>query len=283
MNTRAFTLSLIVAGIAAFMVYSYIQGVEAELVKKYGKRTTVVVAKMDIKRWELIDDSKIYLKEVPNKLIHPKAFRKIEDVNETIATTAILKDEMISSPRVTFPNIKTGLSRQVAPGKRAISIPAGDSITVGKLIKPGDRVDVLARLDYFGGKKDKILVKTILQDVLVLSTGKNMTNSIPKYGVKTPREIKVMNLDTYSNFNVVTLELSPDESQKLIYLMSESAKIFLTLRNNDDRGRARVGDTTLFDLLGDQAKRAKDFFQSKGQPKRPSRQGASQRPARNGL
>ena len=192
--------------------------------------------------------------------------------NNTIAMTPVLKDEIITSPRVTFPNIKTGLSRQVSPGKRAISIPADDNIAVGKLIKPGDRVDVIAKLDYAGGKKDKVLIRTVLQDVLVLSTGKNMTNSIPKYGVKTPREIKVMNLDTYSNFNVVTLELSPDESQKLIYLMSESVRIFLTLRNNDDRGRTTVGDTTLFDLLGEEANRAKVFFQSKNNLNQKTRQ-----------
>ena len=272
MNTRAFTLSLVIASIAAFMVYSYIEGVESKLIKKYGKLITIVVAKKNIERWELLDDSKVYLKQIPDKLAHPKAFRKIESINSTIAMAPILKDEMITSPRVTFPNVKTGLSRQVSPGKRAISIPADDNIAVGKLIKPGDRVDVIAKLDYAGGKKDKVIIRTVLQDVLVLSTGKNMTNSIPKYGVKTPREIKIMNLDTYSNFNVVTLELSPDESQKLIYLMSESVKIFLTLRNNDDRGRVTVGDTTLFDLLGAEAINAKRFFRSKSDASERTRQ-----------
>ena len=264
MNTRAFTLSLVIALIAVFMVYSYIEGEEAKLVKEYGKLTTVIVATKDIKRWELIDDSKVKLEKIPDKLAHEKAFRKIEEINNTIAIAPIAANEVITKPRVTFPNVKTGLSRQVSPGKRALSIPADDSIAVGKLIKPGDRVDIIAKLDYAGGKKEKIIIRTILQDVLVLSTGKNMTNSIPKYGIKTPREIKLMNLDTYANFSVVTLELSPDEAQKLIYLMSESVKIFLTLRNNDDRERATVGDTTLFDLLGDEAAKAKSFFRAKG-------------------
>ena len=280
MNTRAFTLSLVVALISVFMVYSYIEGVEAKLVEKYGKLVTVVVAKKNIERWELVDDSKVYARQVPDKLAHSKAFKNIEEVNNTIATAPILKDEVITSPRVTFPNIKTGLSRQVSPGKRAISIPADDSITVGKLIKPGDRVDVIAKLDYAGGKKDKVIIRTVLQDVLVLSTGRNMTNSIPKYGVKTPTEIKVMNLDTYANFNVVTLELSPDEAQKIIYLMSDSVKIFLTLRNNDDRGRAKVGDTTLFDLLGDEAGKAKQFFQAREAPNGTQGRGAQRKNAR---
>ena len=263
MNTRSFTLSLVIAGIAAFMVYSYIEGVEADLVKKYGKLVTVVAAAEDIERWGLLDDSKVYIKEVPSNLVHPKAFRKVEDINNTIAMTSILKDEVITSPRVTFPNIKTGLSRQVSPGRRAISIPADDNIAVGKLIKPGDRVDIIAKLDYAGGERDKLIIRTVLQDVLVLSTGRNITNSIPKYGLKTPDEIKLINLDTYSNFNIVTLELSPDEAQKLIYLMSENVKIFLTLRNNDDRDRVRVADTTLFDLLGNEADKARSFFQTK--------------------
>lgn len=263
MNTRAFTLSLVIAGIASFMVYSYIEGVEADLVKKYGQLTTVVVAQENIERWGLLDDSKVFLREVPDKLVHPKAFRKVEDINNTIAMTAILKDEVITSPRVTFPNVKTGLSRQVSPGKRAISIPADDNIAVGKLIKPGDRVDIIAKIDYAGGERDKLMIRTVLQDVLVLSTGRNISNSIPKYGLKTPEEIRLINLDTYSNFNVVTLELSPNEAQKLIFLMSENVKIFLTLRNNDDRDQVKVSDTTLFDLLGKKAERAKNFFQLK--------------------
>ena len=56
MSNRAFTLSLILAGIAIFMVFSYISGVESSYVDTYGNMVPVVVAKEDIKALELIDD-----------------------------------------------------------------------------------------------------------------------------------------------------------------------------------------------------------------------------------
>ena len=45
----------------------------------------------------------------------------------------------------------------------------------------------------------------------------------------------------------------------------------------------RVGDTTLFDLLGDEANKAKSFFQSGDRPKSGApRGGASRAQRRNG-
>ncbi len=261
MNTRAFTLSLIIAAISVLMVYSYIDGEEAKLAKRYGNPKTVIIAKQNIQAYELLDDKKVMIAKVPEKFVAPGSITSIEDINNTVASVPILKGEQITKPRVTYPNVKTGLSRQVSPGRRAIALPIDSANAIAKLIKPGDRVDVIAKIDYAGGQKDKVLIKTILQDVLVLSTGKNISNSIPLSGVKTPREIRLMNLDTYSNFNEVTVELSPDESQKVIWLLTDNAKFFLTLRNNDDRDLAKVAETTIFDLMGEDATKAKQYFQ----------------------
>ena len=59
MSNRAFTLSLLLAGLAIFMVYSYLSGVESSYVDTYGNMIPVVVAKTDIKALELIDDRKV--------------------------------------------------------------------------------------------------------------------------------------------------------------------------------------------------------------------------------
>ncbi len=262
MNSRAFTLSLVIAGVAMFMVYSYITGQEAEWVKKYGKSVPVVRAKVDINELELIDDTKVFVDSVPQQFAQPGAFGNIKDIYNTVATVPIKKDEQITSPRVTYPDARTGLSRQVSIGKRAISIQVGPEQSVSNLIKPGDRVDILALVDYAGGRKEFNKVKTILQDVLVLSTGLAVTNTIPMIGVKTQDEIKKLNLNTYTNYNTVSLELNPYDVQKLIYIISAaSGRIYLSLRNNDDKQVQRISGTKLFDLLGEDAGEAKTFFQ----------------------
>lgn len=261
MNSRAFTLSLVIAGIAMFMVYSYISGQEAEWVKKYGKKVTVVKAKVDINELELIDDTKVYADEVPSQFVQPGAIKDFKEVYNTIATVPIKKDEQITNPRITYPDSRTGLSRQVSIGKRAISIQISEEQAVSKLIKPGDRVDILAMVDYAGGRKELNKVKTILQDVLVLATGLSVTNSVPMVGMKTTEEVKKLNLNTYTSFNTVTFELGPYEVQKLIYIItSGGGRIFLSLRNNDDKQIVRITGTKLFDLLGEDATEAKAFF-----------------------
>ena len=266
MNTRAFTLALIIASFAMFMVYTYIEDRKTDIIKRYGTPTSVIIAKQDIKELDLIDDKSVRIVTMPRSFAAPGHFKTIKEIENTVATTPIMKGEQITKPRVTYPGAKTGLSRQVSVGKRAIAINITERQAVSKLIKPGDRVDVLAAIDFASGRKDWQKTKTIIQDVLVLSTGKSMTNSIPIYGVKTPREIKKVNASTYTHYNTVTLELSPYQVQKLIYLLSYSGyPLFLSLRNNNDKRIVRIKSTDLFDVIGDEseAQKAKSFFANK--------------------
>ena len=148
-------------------------------------------------------------------------------------------------------------------GKRAMSITVSGSQAVSRLIRPGDRVDVITYLDYAGGKKDRVKSKTVLQDVFVLSTGRNITNNIPLIGVKTDKAIKKLNLNTYSNFNEVTLEVDPFQAQKLIMLINLGHKPYLTLRNNNDKSITRIKSTDVYDLLGEDRNEAKKYFQER--------------------
>ena len=92
-----------------------------------------------------------------------------------------------------------------------------------------------------------------------------MTNSIPLIGVKGADVVRTMKLNTYSQYNTVTLELEPYQVQKLIYLIEETGKRpFLILRNNNDDKKVALKGTRIFDLVGkeDMAK-AKSFFSDK--------------------
>lgn len=265
MNSRALTLSLAIALFAMFMVYTYIEDQKTALVKEFGTQSSVVVAKVDIQELDLIDDSKIEVRTVPSNFLAPGHFKTMKELENTIASVPIIKGEQITKPRVTYPGIKTGLSRQVSVGKRAVAINTNEKDAVGRLIKPGDRVDVLAAIDISqGARKDLQKTRTILQDVLVLSTGMSMTNAIPIYGVETPRVIRTMNLNTYTTYNTITLELDPYDVQKLAYVQAYgSGLLTLTLRNNSDKEQVRLKATQIYDVLGDDAQEAKIFFSEK--------------------
>jgi pilus assembly protein CpaB len=273
MNSRAFTLSLVIAGIAVFMVYSFLEGREAQFVEEYGNPSPVVMAKVDIKELELIDDRKLQIENVPKKFQMPGHFKKIEELYNTIAAVPIKKGEQITRPRITYPGAQSGLSRQISVGKRALAVQIDEAQAVSKLIKPGDRVDVLALIDYAGGKRERIKVKTVLQDVLVLSTGLNVTNNIPLVNMESGGESREMKLNNYTNFNTVTFELTPFEVQKMVYLIAAGNGIFLALRNNDDKSKELIGGTRLFEVLGDDAPEAKSYF-AEQQAKERARTGA---------
>ncbi|MCT4642613.1 MAG: Flp pilus assembly protein CpaB [Bacteriovoracaceae bacterium] len=268
MNSRAFTLSLVIAGIAVFMVMSYIDGREAKFKEAYGNMVPVVVAKSDIRELDLIDDTKVQVVTVPEKYKMPGVFDKEELVYNTIATVPIKKGEQITKPRVTYPGSRTGLARQVSIGKRALAIRISEAEAVSKLIKPGDRVDVLALIDYANGRKEKMKVKTVLQDVYVLATGLNVTKELPLVGMQVDKKVKSMNLTNYTRFNTITLELTPFQVQQMIYLIKTDGAIYVSLRNNDDKAIERVNSTTIFDILGEDAVDAKAFYGKREQKKR---------------
>lgn len=262
MNTRAFTLALIIAIFASYMVYVYIEERESELKEKYGTPRSVVIAKQDIGELELIDDSKVTIISMPSSFVSPGSYKAISEVENTVASVPILKGEQITKPRIAYPGAKTGLSRQVSVGKRAISIAVSSEFGVSNLIKPGDRVDVLAPIDYTGGEMDNQKTSTVLQDVLVLSTGFNMTNNLPIIGMKYPKVIKEMNLNIINNYKTVTLELDPFQAQKLVYISQFGrGRIHLSLRNNSDKSKVRIQPTGLFDVLNEEeASKAKQYF-----------------------
>jgi len=260
MNNRAVTLSLIFAFVAGFMVYSYLEGQESRLKEKYGNQIPVVVAKTDIKELDILDDRKVQIINIPKKYAAPGHFSKIEDIYNTIAATSILKGEQLTKTRITYPGAQSGLSRQIAIGKRAFSIQVSENQAVSKLVKPGDRVDVIFAIDYARGDKFKVKSKTVLQDVLVLSTGLSVTNSIPIVGLKADKEIRKLKLNNYTNYNSVTLELTPDQVQKVIYLLRIGSPPYLSLRNNDDKSIERVKSEGLFDVLDSDSGEAKQYY-----------------------
>ena len=69
-----------------------------------------------------------------------------------------------------------------------------------------------------------------------------------------------MKLNSYTNFNTITLELTPFEVQKMVFLISAGNGIYLSLRNNDDKSIERISATRLYDVLGEDAAEAKTYF-----------------------
>jgi pilus assembly protein CpaB len=149
------------------------------------------------------------------------------------------------------PGPVTGLSLQVAPSKRAVTIPVDEMRGVGKLLKPGDRIDVVAALDIGSGPAQKREVKTIMEDVVILATGLKIVNELPRLYEKMGRDEYIKNIRGDTTFTNVTVEATPKEAQDLIYILSTSpGSLFMTLRHPSDHTKNRMVSSTVESVLG---------------------------------
>jgi pilus assembly protein CpaB len=257
MTNRAFTISFVVAALAVSMVYSYVSSTEESYKLMYGTQRSVVVATRDIKELDTLDETNMKLIPLPEKFVQPGTSQNLKDFVGGLALAPIAKDEQITRTKITPIGARSGLARQVAMSKRGVTVRVSDESAVAKLIKPGDRVDVIAQVDPTGsGNKLAIETRTILQDVMVLATGKYVTNTLPgilETDPMRPGEHSKVRLSEYTAYPNVTLEVDPYQAQVLVFAERNLNGVYLSLRNNDDNQKEDLPKIRMQDLLGKDA------------------------------
>ncbi|MCE3009656.1 MAG: Flp pilus assembly protein CpaB [Proteobacteria bacterium] len=237
-ESRTLWISLAAGLFAAFMLYSYSQEKKAEYDKTYGTMKNVVIAKVDIGEMQTIDDTMLEVIQRPADFLEPSAVSETEIAVGQVAATPIKKGEQILQTKLLQPGPDTGIALQVAPSKRAVTLPVDEVRGVAKLIRPGDRVDIFAAVDTGRGVNQRREVSLIMQDVVVLATGVNVVNNIPRIFEmdSSSKNIIQTTLTGDTKYTTLTIEASPKEAQDLIYLMATSpGNIYFTLRNPNDR------------------------------------------------
>ena len=73
MNNRVLTLSLFMAAVAAYFVWSYVSSIEDEARRKFGTEVIVLTAKRDIKEMETITEPLLERTYMPKKFVEPAA------------------------------------------------------------------------------------------------------------------------------------------------------------------------------------------------------------------
>lgn len=249
-ETRTLWISVLAALFAVFLLYSYTQEKSAELTRDFGTKRTVVIASEDIAEMQTINETMLEMVEKPEKFVEPNVVLNTEDAVGLVALAPIKKGEQVLQSKITKPGPLTGLALQVAPTKRAVSIPIDEIRGVAKLIKPGDRIDLIAAVDVGSGQKQRKEVKTILQDVSVLATGERVANELPRIFEDVGDGYNIQNLRGNTEYSNITIEVSPEEAQEVIYILATSpGSLFATLRHPSDRNKFRKANTTIDTLL----------------------------------
>lgn len=294
MEKRAFLLSIGLSSLAMYLVYQYVSTKDAELSSLYARPfRKIVVAKRDILQFESLRPSDVEEASIPNSIvppgyidaskdavIPPGYIENAQDVIDAVAAVPITKGEYILDNKIISKNIYSGLDTQIGIGKRAISIPVGVRSSIGFMIRPGNRVDLAAHFEYKASGSNIEEVKVFLQDLLVLAAGRTIQTATPKgvdQGILNQierdqqREIAKDRPDvrdtlnfvkTDTQFQTVTLEVTPEQAQKIAYVVSAFGDaLTLLLRNPDDRQISSTNSTNFTDVMGDDS-----YFVKGGKP-----------------
>ncbi len=250
-ESRTLWISIFSALFAVVLLYSYSQERTAEITKKFGAKEKVVIATRDINEMETINETMLQIIERPVDFIEPKAVNDPELAVGKVALAPIKENEQILESKIMEPGPITGLSLQVSPGKRAITIPIDEVRGIAKLIKPGDRIDIMAAIDIGAGANQKREVKTLLQDVTILATGSTIINELPRLFEKHGKEEFVKNMRADTSFTTVTIEATPTEVQDLVYILSTApGSLFISLRHPSDNLKTQLASSSVQTVLG---------------------------------
>lgn len=237
-ESRNLWISIGAGVFATFMLYSYSQEKKAELEKSVGEKVRVVVAKEDIREMDSIYDNVVEYKERNKADLEPDSYSSIPDVVGGVAAIPIKKGQTITKNKVLEPGPETGMAIQVSPNKRAVTININEERANAKLIRPGDRVDIMAIIDTGKGINQKREVTLLMEDVVILATGVNVHNNIPRTIEKDPsgKNLIQTTLTGDTKYTTITIEADVMQAQDLIFLTSSnSGSLYFLLRNPNDR------------------------------------------------
>lgn len=221
MRNKRFIIALagaIICGLIGVMLITrYLSNVQA-FTRDLGN---VVVAKQDIPLGERITAEQLALVPIPNGSLPEGVFRKIDDVVGRVAITPIGVRETITNMKLAPAGTGGGLSAVIPEGYRAMTVKVDDVVGVSGFIMPGSFVDVVAIVVPLaqGQAANGPVSKIVLQNIKVLASGAK---------IDSPE-----NQRTPSAVTAVTLQVTPEQAEKLV-LAANEGKLQLVMRNYSD-------------------------------------------------
>ncbi len=235
MNRRLTTilfLAFVIAAIASYLVYR-VAGKQMNGAKP--STTRIIVAARDLEIGTLLKDADVATNEWVGGLPKGAAVSKNVVVGRGVVSQ-IYQGEPILNSRLAAVGSGGGLAATIRPGMRACAVRVDDVVSVAGFVVPGMRVDVLISGTGPGiPASDGSKVKTLLQNIEVLSAGTNIQKDTEGKPVQVP---------------VVNLLVTPDQAE-LLSLASNQTKIQLVLRNPLDTKTAKTPGVAMASLFSD--------------------------------
>lgn len=180
----------------------------------------VAVASTDISLGQRLTPELFRLVDWPASSTPPGAFTDIALLEGRVVKTSLMRGEPVLEGKLAPLGTKGGLSAVIGEGRRAITVRVNDVIGVAGFALPGNFVDIIVNTQREGernGSTDQNISKIVLERILVLAVAQEAGRDETK-----PRVV-----------NAVTLEVTPDQAEKLDLARSVGS-LSLALRNQVD-------------------------------------------------
>lgn len=201
--------------------------------------TKVAVAASDINLGQSLSPEFVKLVDWPTASLPPGIISDQRALDGRVTKTSILRGEAVLEAKLTPVGTRGGLSAVIADGKRAITVRVNDVVGVAGFALPGSFVDIIVNTQKEAAGKsassertEQSISKIVLEKILVLAVAQEVNRDETK-----PKVV-----------NAVTLEVSPEEAEKLDLARSVGT-LSLVLRNQVDPRPVETAGATKNSLL----------------------------------
>lgn len=226
--------ALIVAAISAFMARSLIIGspapqANAVAMAPVANGPEVLVATKALPVGTILDATSLKYQPWPKELVENAYYIKKggfdpRSLMGTVVRNAITAGQPITQGALVKPGDRGFLAAALGPGMRAVTVPVQTQTSVAGFVFPGDRIDLILTQTVPGGGDGPPLkaAETIMRNLRVLATDQRTDNGVGEDGKAVVR--------TFSN---VTIEATPKIAEQ-IAVAQTLGSLSLSLRSIAD-------------------------------------------------
>jgi pilus assembly protein CpaB len=231
----ALVIAVFFGFIAAYGIYNYLGQRDREIEAVRAANQEIVVAAQDLAPGTMINDEAIKKGLVkttpwPKSSIPAGSYSTPQQLVGKVNRVKIMANEPILESRLAGEG--AGLTVRLEAGKRALAVRVDEIIGVSGFIVPDDRVDIILTTTPLGANQEAKISKIVLQNKRVLSVAQSTEQKDGK-----PQLARS-----------ITLELTPEEAEKLT-LASSEGQIVMALRGLGDEAETKTIGSNKRDLL----------------------------------
>jgi len=181
---------------------------QAEAAAPVPEGPKVLVAQRALPTGTIITADALSYQQWPEELVQDAYFIDGEsDINTLLGTVvrhSVTAGEPVTQGSLVSPGDRGFLAAALTPGMRAITIPVDARAGVAGFVFPGDRVDMVLTQTVSGEEEDVQTSETILRNLRVLATDQSTTQATNENGDTIVRK-----------FSMVTMEVTPQLAEKV--------------------------------------------------------------------